>query len=221
MNSKVWLGVSALLMVTALYMVFIYVPTEATMGIVQRIFYLMVPLGWLALLSFLVVFIGSIFYLVKRDIKWDTIAYCSAEVGLVFTTLALIVGSLWARPVWGVWWTWEPRLTATLVLWLIYLAYLIIRSYVAEEGRRARFAAVIGIIGFIDIPIVVLSTTLWRGIHPGPVIFEGGLEPAMLQTLLVSITAFTVLFFYLLKERVSIKIVEAELMKLKARREGD
>lgn len=221
MNSKVWLGASALLMVTALYMVFIYVPTEATMGIVQRIFYLMVPLGWLALLSFLVVFIGSIFYLVKRDIKWDTIAYCSAEVGLVFTTLALIVGSLWARPVWGVWWTWEPRLTATLVLWLIYLAYLIIRSYVAEEGRRARFAAVIGIIGFIDIPIVVLSTTLWRGIHPGPVIFEGGLEPAMLQTLLVSITAFTVLFFYLLRERVSIKIVEAELMKLKARREGD
>lgn len=221
MNSKVWLGVSALLMVTALYMVFIYVPTEATMGIVQRIFYLMVPLGWLALLSFLVVFIGSILYLVKRDIKWDTIAYCSAEVGLVFTTLALIVGSLWARPVWGVWWTWEPRLTATLVLWLIYLAYLIIRSYVAEEGRRARFAAVIGIIGFIDIPIVVLSTTLWRGIHPGPVIFEGGLEPAMLQTLLVSITAFTVLFFYLLKERVSIKIVEAELMKLKAHREGD
>ncbi len=221
MNSKVWLGASALLMVTALYMVFIYVPTEATMGIVQRIFYLMVPLGWLALLSFLVVFIGSIFYLVKRDIKWDTIAYCSAEVGLVFTTLALIVGSLWARPVWGVWWTWEPRLTATLVLWLIYLAYLIIRSYVAEEGRRARFAAVIGIIGFIDIPIVVLSTTLWRGIHPGPVIFEGGLEPAMLQTLLVSITAFTVLFFYLLRERVSIKIVEAELMKLKARRDGD
>lgn len=221
MNSKVWLGVSALLMVTALYMVFIYVPTEATMGIVQRIFYLMVPLGWLALLSFLVVFIGSILYLVKRDIKWDTIAYCSAEVGLVFTTLALIVGSLWARPVWGVWWTWEPRLTATLVLWLIYLAYLIIRSYVAEEGRRARFAAVIGIIGFIDIPIVVLSTSLWRGIHPGPVIFEGGLEPAMLQTLLVSITAFTVLFFYLLKERVSIKIVEAELMKLKAHREGD
>jgi heme exporter protein C len=221
MNSKVWLGASALLMVTALYMVFIYVPTEATMGIVQRIFYLMVPLGWLALLSFLVVFIGSIFYLVKRDIKWDTIAYCSAEVGIVFTTLALIVGSLWARPVWGVWWTWEPRLTATLVLWLIYLAYLIIRSYVAEEGRRARFAAVIGIIGFIDIPIVVLSTSLWRGIHPGPVIFEGGLEPAMLQTLLVSIAAFTVLFFYLLKERVSIKIVEAELMKLKARREGD
>lgn len=221
MNSKVWLGVSALLMVTALYMVFIYVPTEATMGIVQRIFYLMVPLGWLALLSFLVVFIGSILYLVKRDIKWDTIAYCSAEVGLVFTTLALIVGSLWARPVWGVWWTWEPRLTATLVLWLIYLAYLIIRSYVAEEGRRARFAAVIGIIGFIDIPIVVLSTSLWRGIHPGPVIFEGGLDPAMLQTLLVSITAFTVLFFYLLRERVSIKIVEAELMKLKARREGD
>ncbi len=221
MSSKVWLGASALLMMAALYMVFIYVPTEATMGIVQRIFYLMVPMGWLALLSFLILFVGSILYLAKREGKWDTLAYCSAEMGLVFATLTLVTGSLWAKPAWGVWWTWEPRLTATLVLWLIYLAYLIVRSYIAEEERRARFAAVIGIIGFIDIPIVILATTLWRGMHPKPLIFEGGLDPAMLQTLLVSIVAFTALFFYLLRERLSIKVAEAELVMLKSRREED
>lgn len=215
MKRKALLGVSTLLMVAALAMVFIYVPTEATMGIVQRIFYLMVPMGWLALLSFLIVFIGSILYLIKREGKWDTLAYCSAEVGLVFTTLALITGSLWAKPVWGVWWTWEPRLTATLVLWLIYLAYLIVRSYVAEEGRRARFAAVIGIIGFIDIPIVILATTLWRGMHPGPVIFEGGLDPKMLHTLLASLAAFTVFYALILSIRVSMKKDEDEVKRLK------
>ena len=110
------LGLSFILFVAALYLVFIYVPTEKVMGIVQRIFYLMVPMGWLSLLSFLIIFIGSILYLVKRQSKWDTLAYSSAEVGIVFTTLALITGSIWAKPIWGVWWTWEPRLTATLVL---------------------------------------------------------------------------------------------------------
>ena len=215
MKRKALLGVSALLMVSALYMVFIYVPTEATMGVVQRIFYLMVPMGWLALLSFFIVFVGSILYLVKRASKWDTLAYCSAEIGFVFATLALIVGSLWARPIWGVWWTWEPRLTATLVLWLIYLAYFIVRSYAAEDERRARLAAVVGIIGFIDIPILILSTTLWRGLHPGPIIFEGGLDPTMLRTLLVSLAAFTALYSLILSIRVSMKKDEDEVKRLK------
>ncbi|MBI4188584.1 MAG: cytochrome c biogenesis protein CcsA, partial [Chloroflexi bacterium] len=118
MKRKILLWISLILMMASLYLVFIYVPTEKEMGIIQRIFYLMVPVGWLALLAFSIVFIGSIFYLVKRTSKWDTLAYCSAEIGIVFTTLTLIVGSIWAKPVWGVWWTWdEPRLTATLVLW--------------------------------------------------------------------------------------------------------
>ena len=132
MKSKILLGISVLLMVAALYMVFIYVPTEKEMGIVQRIFYLMVPLAWLAMLSFIIIFIGSIFYLVKRGSKWDILAHSSAEVGIVFTTLALIVGSIWAKPIWGVWWTWEPRLTATLVLWFIYIAYLMVRSFATQ-----------------------------------------------------------------------------------------
>ncbi len=214
MRSNILLGLSFLLMVAALYLVFIYVPTEKEMGIVQRIFYLMVPMGWLALLAFLIVFIGSILYLVKRESRWDILAHSSAEVGIVFTTLTLIVGSIWAKPVWGVWWTWEPRLTSTLVLWLIYVAYLMVRSLAADESQGARFAAVVGIIGFIDIPIVVLATTLWRGMHPGPIIFQGGLAPSMLLTLLVSIAAFTTLYFCLLGRRIGLREAEAEIRKM-------
>ncbi len=215
MKKIILLGLSFVLMVVSLYLVFVYVPTEKEMGIVQRIFYLMVPVAWLSLLAFLIVFINSILYLVKRESKWDVLAYSSAEIGIIFTTLALITGSIWAKPIWGVWWTWEPRLTATLVLWLIYVAYLIVRSFAADEQRGARFAAVVGIIGFIDIPIVTLTTTLWRGMHPGAVIFQGGLAPPMLLTLLISIAAFTTLYFLLLIQRVSMKNGEIEIKRLK------
>ncbi len=215
MKKNILLGLSFVLMAVSLYLVFVFVPTEKEMGIVQRIFYLMVPMGWLSVLSFVIIFISSILYLVKRQSKWDILASSSAEVGIVFTTLALITGSIWAKPIWGVWWTWEPRLTATLVLWLIYVAYLMVRSFTADESRGARFAAVVGIIGFLDIPIVVLATTLWRGIHPGPVIFQGGLVPSMLLTLLVSIVAFTALYSLLLIQRVSTKNDEREIRRLK------
>lgn len=215
MKKNILLGIGFVLMVIALYLVFVYVPTEKEMGIVQRIFYLMVPMGWLALLAFLIIFVASILYLVKREIKWDILASSSAEIGIIFTTLALIIGSIWARPIWGVWWTWEPRLTATLVLWLIYFAYLMIRSYATDEHRGARFAAVVGIVGFVDIPIVALATTLWRGMHPSPLIFQGGLAPTMLLTLQVGIVAFTVLYVVLLMQRVSMKNDEMEIRGLK------
>ena len=215
MKRNILLWLSLALMVAALYLVFVYVPTEKEMGIVQRIFYLMVPMGWLAILSFFVVFIGSILYLVKRESKWDILAHSSAEVGIVFTTLALITGAIWAKPIWGVWWSWEPRLTATLVLWLIYLAYLMVRSFATEESKGARFAAVVGIIGFVDIPIIALATTLWRGMHPGTVIFQGGLVPSMLLTLMVSIIAFTTLYLLLLIQKVSMKNDEIEIKRLK------
>lgn len=216
MKTKILLVASALLMVAALCMVFIYVPTDAETGIIQRIFYFHVPLAWIAFLAFFMVFIASILYLWKRDQKWDFVASSSAEVGLVFTTLFLITGSIWAKPVWGVWWTWDSRLTSSLVLWLIYLAYFIVRSYIAEEQQRARFSAVVGIIGFIDVPVVALAITLWRTQHPGPVIFEGGLSPEMVATLLVSIAAFTALYALLLVYRVSVKQDKDELKKLKA-----
>ena len=215
MKRNILLWLSLALMVSALYLVFVYVPTEKEMGIVQRIFYLMVPMGWLAMLAFFIVFIGSIFYLVKREGKWDILAHSSAEIGIIFTTLALIVGAIWAKPIWGVWWSWDPRLTATLVLWFIYLAYLMVRSFATEASQGARFAAVVGIIGFVDIPIIALATTLWRGMHPGAVIFQGGLAPSMLLTLLVSIFAFTTLYLLLLIQKVSLKNDEIEIQRLK------
>ena len=209
------LGLSFILFVGALYLVFIYVPTEETMGIVQRIFYFHVPVAWVAFLAFFIVFLGSILYLWKRESKWDVIAGSSAEVGVVFTTLVLITGSIWAKPIWGVWWTWEPRLTTALVLWLIYIAYLTVRSFATDEQRGARFAAVVGIVGFIDVPIVALAITLWRTQHPGPVIFQGGLTPPMLLTLIVCVAAFTTLYSLLLIQRVSMKNDEIEIKRLK------
>ncbi len=209
------LGLSFILFVGALYLVFIYVPTEETMGIVQRIFYFHVPVAWVAFLAFFIVFLGSILYLWKRESKWDVIASSSAEVGVVFATLVLITGSIWAKPIWGVWWTWEPRLTTALVLWLIYIAYLTVRSFATDEQRGARFAAVVGIVGFIDVPIVALAITLWRTQHPGPVIFQGGLTPPMLLTLIVCVAAFTTLYSLLLIQRVSMKNDEIEIKRLK------
>ena len=216
MKCKTLLLVSILLMLAALYMVFIFVPTDAETGVVQRIFYFHVPLAWIAFLAFFIVFGCSIMYLWKRDKKWDVLASSSAEVGLVFTTLFLLTGSIWARPIWGVWWTWDSRLTSSLILWLIYIAYFIVRSYISEEGQRARFAAIVGIIGFIDVPVIALAITLWRTQHPGPVIFEGGLAPEMVWTLLVSIAAFTALYFLLFNYRILIKQDEDELNRLKA-----
>jgi heme exporter protein C len=214
-KKRILLGLGFLLILLSLYLVFVFVPTEKEMGIVQRIFYLMVPSAWTALLSFLFVFAASILYLASRKSKWDILAHSAAEIGLTFTGLTLIVGSIWARPIWGVWWTWEARLTATLVLWFIYLTYFIVPSMVTDESRAARFAAVVGIVGFLDVPIVILATTLWRGLHPAPIIFQGGIAPPMLLTILASVAAFTVLYFILLMLRVSIKTDEVELKKLR------
>lgn len=208
------LGLTLILMTASLYMIFVYVPTEASMGAVQRIFYFHVPLAWLAFLAFFIVFLGSILFLARRDAKWDRLATSSAKVGVIFTTLFLVSGSIWARPIWGVWWTWDPRLTSALILWLIYVAYLLVRSYVSDREQAARFGAVIGIAGFADVPIVALAVVLWRTEHPSPIVFEGGLAPSMLLTLLVSITAFTALYFLLLAAEFSVKNMEAEVKKL-------
>jgi len=211
---NILLVLSFILFAAALYLVFIYAPTEATMGIVQKIFYLMVPVAWLALLSFIIIFISSILYLRKKAHKWDIISSSAAELGLLFTTLTLITGSLWAKPIWGVWWSWEPRLTATLVLWLIYIVYFMVRSFATEESRGATFAAVVGIVGFVDVPIIGMATSLWRGMHPPMLIFEGGISTSMLVTLLVSIAAYTVLYFAILSKRIPMKNAEIEIKRI-------
>ena len=214
-NMRILIGVGFILMMASLYMIFIYVPTEANMGAVQRIFYFHVPLAWLAFVAFFIVFVCSIGYLKKRNPRWDRVASSSAEVGLIFTTLFLISGSVWAKPIWGVWWTWEPRLTSALVLWLIYIAYLLIRSYVSNKEQGARFSAVVGIVGFLDVPIVALAISLWPTNHPPALVFEGGLAPSMLATLLVSIAAFSVLFTILLFQNLAKKDIESEVDKIK------
>jgi heme exporter protein C len=207
------------LFVAALYMVFIYVPTEAQMGVVQRIFYFHVPLAWLGLLSYTLVFISSIMFLWKRNASWDNLASSAAEIGFIFTTLFLISGSLWAKPAWGVWWTWTPRLTTALILWFIYIAYLTVRFYAPEKQQGARFGAVVGIVGFVDVPIIALATTIWQSEHPGALIFEGGLAPEMKLTLMTSIAAFTVLYIFLLTLRTGLKKRENEIDELREKLE--
>ena len=209
-------GLGLALMIAALYMVFVYVPTEKHTGIVQRIFYFHVPLAWIGFLAFFITFVFSIRYLWKRAVKWDILAHASAEVGVIFTTLVLITGPIWAKPVWGVWWTWDARLTTSLVLWLTYLAYLLVRSYATDPARGARLSAVIGIAGFINVPIVFLTVNLWRTQHPTTIIFESGLTPPMLMTLLVCIAAFTVLYVLLTIQSANVKSAEAAVRYLKS-----
>jgi len=209
-------GLGLALMIAALYSVFMYVPTEKHSGIIQRIFYFHVPLAWVAFLAFFITFVFSIRYLWKRAAKWDILAHASAEVGVIFTTLVLITGPIWAKPVWGVWWTWDARLTTSLVLWLTYLAYLLVRSYATDPARGARLSAVIGIAGFINVPIVFLTVNLWRTQHPTTIIFESGLTPPMLMTLLVCIAAFTVLYVLLTVQSANVKSAEAAVRYLKS-----
>ena len=214
-------GLGCVLMLAALGLVFIYVPTEKTMGVVQRIFYFHVPVAWISFLAFFVVFVCSIVYLRQRTVKWDTFAHASAEIGILFTTLVLVTGPIWAKPVWGIWWTWDARLTATLVLWLVYIAYILVRNYAVTKEQGARFAAVVGIVGFVDVPIVFIAVKLWRTQHPSTIVFEGGLTSEMVLTLLISIVAFTVLYVLLVLQSHSIKNMEGEVESLSAGRRAE
>ena len=205
---RTWLGVATLcLMLAALFMVFEYVPTEIDEGIVQRIFYFHVPLAWVAFVAFGLVAIAGVFYLWLGDQLWDDLGYASAEIGMVFCTLMLISGSLWAKPIWGTWWTWDSRLTTTFILWLMYGGYLMLRASAGDSPQVARFAAVVGIVAALDVPVIIASVRLWRTIHPAVLVTKQGghglEDPRMIATLLVSLTAFTALFAWLLMLRFS------------------
>jgi heme exporter protein C len=202
-----------------LYMAFLHAPTERTMGDVQRIFYFHVPSAWVSFVAFGVVAVASIIFLKTGKAKWDALAFSAAEVGVLFLTIVLITGPLWAKPVWQVYWTWDARLTTSFILWLIYISYLMLRNYVADKERGARFAAVFGIVGFLDVPIVYMSIRWWRTLHPSPVIGGGdgsGLAPAMLQTLFVCLGAFSLLFVTLLIFRYKSALLKDELEHLKS-----
>lgn len=216
--TNIFLYGTALLMLINLYNIFIAVPNEASMGIIQRIFYFHVPSAFIAFLAFGVTFVYSILFLKKRQLWYDRVAYCSAEIGVVFTTIVLLTGPIWARPVWNVWWTWDARLTSTLVLWFIYVGYMMLRSYTGEEQRGARFAAVFAIVGFVDVPIVYLANRLWRTLHPQPVIMGGadsGMSPPIRNVFLFSMVTFLGLYLLLLFYRLRIERTQLELNELK------
>ena len=167
-------AVTYVAMVMALWLVFIYVPTEKVQGVVQRIFYFHVSSAITMSVAGLIVFVASIVYLWKHSQWWDNVAMSSVEIGVLFCTLVLITGPIWARPIWGAWWTWDPTLTLTLVLWLIYIAYLMLRADVQDDRKRARFAAVLGIAGGIDVVMIHWSVRKWRTLHPKPVVIQEG-----------------------------------------------
>lgn len=214
--------VSAALMLLTLAMIFLWAPTEANLGVSQRIFYFHVPLGWLGMLSIVVVAIASITHLITGSQKWDALAYSAAELGVVFASLILITGVIWARGDLGWWWTWDAKLTTTLVLWFIYVGYLMVRAYAPKGSQSSRFAAVIALFGAIDAPIIYMATVWYSTAHPelnvGPIASDRDAidSRSIYYTLLVSTLAFTLLYAYLLVERYALRRTETELDELHA-----
>ncbi len=209
---------AAVVFLVAFWMIFFYVPTERTMGIVQRIFYVHVPSAWVAFLAFGVVALCSAGYLWLRDERLDAIALSAAELGVVFTTAVLLTGPLWGKIAWGTWWTWEPRLTLTLLLWFIYVGYFMLRGATESPERGKRFAAVLGILGAFNIPLIHVSVNWFRSLHPQPVILrpEGpSADPEIVITLLVSLLGFTLAFFSLLLYRYVLERLRTRLELLK------
>ena len=216
---------AAAMMMGGLAMVFLYAPREATMGDVQRIFYYHLGSAWVGFFAFFVTMASGVMYLWKSDKRWDSLGVASAEIGIVFMTMAIVSGSLWARPAWNTWWTWDPRLTITAIQWLLYLAYFMLRAGIEDPERRARFSAVFGIIAFLTVPLSFLSIRIWRTIHPVVVAgdSEAGAEGSfsmtapMRSTLFFSLGTFTVLYFTLLVYRLRLAWSEGRVAQLRQR----
>jgi heme exporter protein C len=209
-------ALSAVTIGIALYLVFLVAPREATMGDIQRVFYFHVPAAWVGYLALFVSFVASLLYLRRRESRWDRLALSSAEIGLVFITEGIITGSFWAKATWGVWWTWEPRLTTSAVLWAIYASYLTLRRAMEEQGRRERVAAVYSVLGFVAVPINFMAIRWWRTVHP--LVFEGGgsnLTPAMLRVLIFCILAFTLFYLAVLSLRLGIEWAQEQVEQLR------
>ncbi len=210
------LGAASLaLLAIGAYLGLVWSPPDIHQGDAMRIMYVHVPSAWVAYLAFFVVLVGSGMYLWKRDLKWDRLAVAAAELGVLLTALTLAMGSIWARPIWGVWWTWDPRVTTTAILFVIYAGYLMLRALQPDPLARAKQSAVVGIIGFIDIPIVHMSVLWWRSLHQGPTILQPGLgdptmDDRMEVALMVNLIAFTLLFVFLLGQRMRLASMEQE-----------
>jgi heme exporter protein C len=208
-NLKVLDTVTLILFLVSLSMVFFYAPLEKVMGIVQKVFYFHVATAWVGMLGFGVAVIAGIAYLRTGSRKWDIVGISAVEISLVFFLIAIIMGSIWARPIWNAWWTWDPRLTTATIVELVYAAYLLLRQGIEDPDRRARFGAVYAILGFISVPLTFLSIRIFRTIHP---VVIGNSDPTasgnfdmttkMLQTFLFGLFTFSVVFIDLLWHRI-------------------
>jgi heme exporter protein C len=214
MSKRIILGaVAILLVIAAAYAAFFIAPEERTMGLIQRIFYFHVASAWAGFSAFFLCFLANLLYVWRRDQKYDWLAVSGAEVGLAFTTVVLITGPIWAHPVWGIWWTWDARLTSTFVLWLLYVSYLLLRSLVDEPDRRALLSSLFGIFAFLDVPLVFGAIRWWRTQHPQPVIMGGqgsGLDPTMKSVFFFSALAMHVFMLFLVAERYALEKMQTE-----------
>jgi heme exporter protein C len=216
------LGPLALVFIVAgLYFALVKAPPDALQGDAQRIMYLHIPSILTAYLSFFIVFIGSALYLWKREPRDDILAHSAAEIGTLLTALTIVEGSIWGKPTWGVWWTWDARLTLTAILLLIFIGYLMLRVLIEDETRAAVAGAVVGIIGFLDIPLIHMSVYWWRTLHQPPSILRpdkapwDNVHPAMLTALAVNFVAFLLLYFYLLSLRIQVGETREKIRRLK------
>jgi heme exporter protein C len=208
-------GVAALLGFAGYAALFI-APNEFTMGLIQRIFYFHVPSAWTGFVAFTITLVASIAYLRSRNPKWDWLAVSSAEIGTAFITVVLVTGPIWAKPVWGIWWTWDARLTSTFVLWVLYISYMLLRTLIDEPERRAVVSAVFGIFAALDIPLVYFSIWLFRTQHPQPVIGAGGsLDPRMRNVLLLCWAAMLAVMVLLLRQRYRLEALRHEVEELR------
>jgi len=203
-----------LLLGAAAYAAFFVAPTDVKQGLIYRILYLHVASAWTGLTSFFLCFVANLLYVWRRQPKWDWLGVSAAETGLAFTTVVLVTGPIWAHPVWGIWWTWDARLTSTFVLWLLYVSYLVLRTLIEEPDRRGLLSALFGIFAFIDVPLVFGSIRWWRTQHPQPVIMGepgSGLDPLMLRVLLFSWLAMLGLMTLLLRQRYRLEAMRGDL----------
>lgn len=184
------------------------VPADAAQGDAQRIMYVHVPSAWLAYLAFFVTLVAGLLYLRRADLRYDRVAVASAEIGLVLTGLTIVTGAIWGKATWGKWWDWDPRLTTTAILFVIYAGYLLLRQAMVDRRRRARVAAVFGTVAFLNVPIVHFSVLLWRGLHQPPTVIRPGdptIDHLLLAELLASVVSFTLVFLWLLRRRVDLE----------------
>jgi heme exporter protein C len=213
-RTKVFLAIDILaivMMMVAFWFVLFYAPMERQMGAIQKIFYFHVASAWVGFGALFVTFVCSIIFLIRRNHFSDDLAAASAGIGLLFCTVVLITGPIWASRTWGVWWTWDPRLTTTLILWFIYAGYILLRKFVDDPDKRAKFSAALGIVGFFNVPIVFMSIRWWRTIHPNVVGGSGGgLHPDMRTAMYVCVIAFTILYIALVNKKVRLAKLERQ-----------